>query len=314
MKLLVKVVPLMMLVVFTASMAFALPVIGVRTSAVGAFSYADIWTQATDSGVAEGFQDFYPVPPNAAYQTTFTGQSAVLGLQKDGLVVSTPWLNSTHEITAVTKLKETVVASGTYFDFFGNFHQAATFTGPGFQSVDKSSTVEWYLDDITDGSVHHPGNNGGTVNNYGAGVTSVHPSDGVKIMSAYLVALATTFDFNFTTGIGTGSYDLLWRIDWFDPNYIDLSNPGGLPQGNLLRSKFTGTTNIPSFYNPDVMWDGTPSVGATLGPDGVTMVPNILMKVDGSQTFDPIPEPSTFVLLGAGLAGLGFLRTYRKRS
>jgi hypothetical protein len=104
------------------------------------------------------------------------------------------------------------------------------------------------------------------------------------ILSGHLVFHAASF--TATGGVGTGSFDTRFVIDYVDPAYLDIVT------GSVFLDKFTGTTNVPSFFTPTSMWDGaTP-----------TTVP--LLKVDSSQSFAAVPEPGTVAIIGLGLAGL----------
>jgi hypothetical protein len=298
MKLLVKVVPLIMLVVLAASIAFAAnPVIGVRMNPADAFLYADLWTQVTDTGVATGFKYGATVGTGAAtdidpYLTAFSAQAKIGTMSLGPATVTPTWLNNPGgaEITYVAAMTEYVT------------YQNAAQTIAVFQAgANTAELATWYLDTNLDA---FPGLAPGDP----LGPTGVENyTNGIKILEGYKVHVYSSFVSQVpatltSPGIGTGSYDTQWWITYANPDYIDLSNiPPNCPP--ILWAKLTGTLNAPSdIFNPDHMWDGTPSA-----------LPNFLFRVDGSQNWGVVPEPSTFLLLGAGLAGLGFFRNYRKK-
>jgi hypothetical protein len=111
------------------------------------------------------------------------------------------------------------------------------------------------------------------------------------ILSGHLVFNEASF--SASGAIGTGSFDSRFVIDYVNADYLDAVS------GAIFVDKFTGTTNVPSFFTPTMMWDGTTP----------TTVP--FLKVDSSQSFATIPEPATLALIGLGFAGLA-LGTRRK--
>jgi hypothetical protein len=128
---------------------------------------------------------------------------------------------------------------------------------------------------------------------YGTGVTSAGcggagdpDGDGTLIMSGHLVFNDASF--TATGPVGTGSFDARFMIDYVDAAYLDIATD------SVFRDMFTGTTNVPSFYTPASMWDGTTP----------TTVP--YLKIDSSQSFAAlaVPEPATLALMGLGFAGL----------
>ena len=104
------------------------------------------------------------------------------------------------------------------------------------------------------------------------------------ILSGHLVFNAASF--TSSGAVGTGSFDTRFMIDYVDPAYLDIVT------GSIFQDTFTGTTNVPSFFTPTSMWDGS-TVGS---------VP--FLKVDSSQSFAAVPEPGTLAIMGLGLAGL----------
>jgi hypothetical protein len=293
-----------LLAVTVLATAQAAPVIGLSTAGNGIYdTYADLWTNVTDTAVATGFVPGTLVggPGGAApYLTELRTQMAVGTMSNSNIpaIVTPAGLNIDYELTKVVRFQQLVDSQTA---------TTAHFTLPGAQSaamdVDTAhagvQNVAVFFDRLVPASPGGPnskavpGNGPGTVACYGEGVTSVGctgagdpDGDGIMVMSGHLVF----HDASFTSSgpIGTGSFDSRFVIDFVNPAFLDVVT------GGIFEDRFTGTTNVPSFFTPDVMWDGT----------GPTTVP--LLKVDSSQSFAAlaIPEPATLALMGLGFAGL----------
>ncbi|MYM68260.1 PEP-CTERM sorting domain-containing protein [Pseudoduganella sp. FT55W] len=282
--------------------ASAGPTLGLDPTGTGAYTtYADLWTNVTDTGLATGFIPGRIVGPGATapYLTELRSQMVVGTMSNSNIpgIVTPAGLNSTFEISKVVRFQELVTAQTATTVNFGlpATQSAAMDVDPLRAGVQN---VAIFLDRITDGSKAVPGNGGATVRCYGEGATSAgcgtgagSDGDGIMIMSGHLVFNEASF--SASGAVGTGSFDSRFMIDYVDPLYLDAVT------GSIFVDKFTGTTNVPSFFTPTMMWDGaTP-----------TTVP--FLKVDSSQSFATIPEPATLALIGLGFAGLA-LGTRRK--
>lgn len=280
--------------------ASAAPALGFDPTGTGTYTtYADLWTNVTDTGLATGFIPGAIVGPGASapYLTELRSQMVVGTMSNSNIpaIVTPAGLNTTFEISKVVRFQELVTAQTATTVNFGMppSQSAAMDVDPLHAGVQNMAI---YLDNITDGSKAVPGNGAGSVRCYGAGATSGGcgaggDGDGILILSGHLVFNEASFSASGT--VGTGSFDSRFMIDYVDPNYLDVVT------GSIFIDKFTGTTNVPSFFTPTMMWDGaTP-----------TTVP--FLKVDSSQSFATIPEPATLALIGLGFAGLA-LGTRRK--
>ena len=284
--------------------ALAGPVVGFDPTGMGAYTVrADLWTNITDTAVVNGFQTGATVggPGGIApYVTDLHTQTrvGVMSNSNNGTIVTPAGLNGTFELTKVVRFQETVTSQNATTATFGMAAQSAAMDVDATRAGVQNFAV--YFDRVRPGgssSVAVPGNGVDTVRCYGAGVTGGVANgcgvgggdtdgDGIMIMSGHLVFNAASFT-SSGGNVGTGSFDTRFIIDYVDPAYLDIVT------GSVIQDKFTGTTNVPSFFTPTSMWDGaTP-----------TSVP--FLKVDSSQSFGAaVPEPGTVALIGLGLAGL----------
>ncbi|MYN27290.1 PEP-CTERM sorting domain-containing protein [Duganella levis] len=280
--------------------ASAGPTLGLDPTGTGTYTtYADLWTNVTDTGLATGFIPGRIVGPGATapYLTELRSQMVVGTMSNSNIpaIVTPAGLNSTFEISKVVRFQELVTAQTPTTINFGlpPSQSAAMDVDPLHAGVQNLAI---YIDNLADGSRAIPGNGPNTVRCYGTGVTSAGcgaggDGDGLLILSGHLVFNEASF--SATGAVGTGSFDSRFMIDYVDPLYLDVVT------GSIFVDKVTGTTNVPSFFTPTTMWDGSTP----------TTVP--FLKVDSSQSFASIPEPATLALIGLGFAGLA-LGTRRK--
>ena len=290
--------------------ALAAPVVGLDPTSTGTYTtYADLWTNITDTAVVTGFVPGAIVGPGgiAPYVTELHTQTVIgtMSNSNTGAIVTPPGLNTSFEMTKIVRFEELVTSQTATTATFGlaPSQSAAMDVDPTRAGVQNFAV---FFDQITPGGPSQavPGNGVNTVRCYGAGVTGGAANgcgggagdpdgDGIMILSGHLVF--NTASFTASGAVGTGSFDTRFVIDYVDPAYLDIVT------GSVFLDRFTGTTNVPSFFTPTSMWDGaTP-----------TTVP--FLKVDSSQSFAAVPEPGTVAIIGLGLAGLA-LSKRRKTS
>jgi hypothetical protein len=280
--------------------ASAGPTVGLDVTGSGTYTtYADLWTNVTDTGLATGFVPGISVGPGGAPYLTELRSQMVIGTMSNSntpAIVTPAGMNTTFEISKVVRFQQLVD---------GQTPTTAHFTLPPSQAAAMDvdplragvQNIAIYFDQITNGAGSSravPGNGTGTVRCYGTGSTSTGcgtspgdtDGDGIIILSGHLVFNDASF--TASGAVGTGSFDSRFMIDYVDPAYLDIVT------GSIFQDKVTGTTNVPSFFSPTMMWDGTTP----------TTVP--FLKVDSSQTFgaQAVPEPGTLAIMGLGFAGL----------
>jgi hypothetical protein len=282
--------------------------VGLDVTGTGTYTtYADLWTNVTDTGLATGFIPGITVGPGASapYLTELRSQMVIgtMSNSNTASLVTPAGMNTTFEISKVVRFQQLVDQQTP---------TTAHFTLPPSQSTAMDvdplragvQNIAIYFDQITSGAGSSravPGNGDGTVRCYGTGSTSTGcgtspgdtDGDGIIILSGHLVFNDASF--TASGAVGTGSFDSRFMIDYVDPAYLDIVT------GSIFQDKVTGTTNVPSFFTPTMMWDGTTP----------TTVP--FLKVDSSQSFAAVavPEPGTLAIMGLGFAGLA-MGTRRK--
>ena len=257
-------------------------------------NFADNWADKTDTGLDIGT---IPLPSTVGDEHTFITQLRVDSMNNGGFDTSPISLNQNDpgagaffdnrfEITKELKIKDILTEFLDNDNDPSTFPNTANFTAGSMLGGTPELTI--YFDPYADGSESKPNN----VTCYGSGACAA--DDGIKILELHLKEGTSSFTATSLT-TGTGSFDLTFVASFVDSNYLDI-DINNFEAGIGI----TGTLNIPTFYNPTEMWDGSQTA------DGIAF------KVDSSELFfsepNQVPEPGTLVMLGLGLFGIGAMR------
>ena len=132
------------------------------------------------------------------------------------------------------------------------------------------------------------------------------------------ITAAPLFKYSITASGGTDSWQTITTANTVSGN-VQEWNVGGLNR-NLLSGLSAGTYTFKYYFEVEYnFWNGTTSTGGTgrtydaAGVQaGAGNPPNLANA--SSTTFTVIPEPSSSLLMGLGLAGLAVLRRTRKNA
>jgi hypothetical protein len=229
---------------------------------------------SSGSGVAIDLGPFgTPFPVGTVF--TFLYQAELVGLtDPNGNPIAFPGLTTAFEYTAVAAIQEQVIS----------------FTNPApgiFSAIFTTLGGQWaILNDIPADSDVPTG--AGFDNGSVAAFGTINPNQ-------------LTFFSATAGGIGIGSTILEGLVTSADPAFLD-------PSAIIFDFRFEGTLNYPPLDSTTTGFFIGPGIAGDYTVDGN----DLLLKVDGSSKFS-VPEPSTILLLGIGLLGLGGLSRKRIR-
>lgn len=231
---------------------------------------------SSGSGLATTLGPWGTVPTTQPFYFDFYYQANLVGVTDPaGQPLTFPDLNSTFEYTVVAKVSEKGWITPNAI--LPNVYDGLFLTTGG----------EWYMYNDT-----NPNSN--VASGFGF-------DDGTLVASGSIDPnQITTFQANLNTNLGIGSTTLFGLVDYKNPAYLDIASI-------IFDFRIEGMLNYPPLDSTTLsFFDGRAGEGNLLRYPNTGNIPitDLKLKVDGSSKFS-VPEPSTMLLMGAGLLGLG---------